>query len=342
MKRMTKRLICMLMIFALLASLLTIRAGAALPPQLCGDVNFDNSVDVVDATLIQRFMAGLTDFYYNQQVVADFDRDGEVSIIDVTWIMRQEAMMNVPVWFGGWLDQHIVVTSFFADHDSGKAAVGEPVTFTASANNDYDYCTYEFFVDGEMVRERSYRNTFTYTFEESGDHSVGVRAYNADGFRTSIQPIWNYYHDYPDDTTAHPVDYPRVRAYQVVDSYPHDKLSLLAVNAIDFEYSNTPSVKANAIGGEGYHAYIFMITDPDVDDQHTEEFFRQFGWELYYDEHEQPFLYRYSYTGFAEISLDMFDRNHYCQHEITVQAEDARGHLSEIERLYLASEVRIG
>ena len=131
MKRIIKSMLSALLITALLISLLTISAGAALPPALVGDVNCDDSVDILDVTLIERYLIDNVVFVDNQKVVADYDRDGDISVIDATWIQRKEVGMTIPEGYGGLLNQDIMVTSFYADYASGKAAAGVPVTFTA-------------------------------------------------------------------------------------------------------------------------------------------------------------------------------------------------------------------
>ena len=55
---------------------------------LLGDVNYSGEVDVIDAALIQRELAGIeTPLPYNDRL-ADVDKDGFVSLVDVTIIQR--------------------------------------------------------------------------------------------------------------------------------------------------------------------------------------------------------------------------------------------------------------
>ena len=51
---------------------------------LLGDVNGDGQVTVVDATLIQKYIAGLVTLSDTQKAAADVNNDGSVSIVDVT------------------------------------------------------------------------------------------------------------------------------------------------------------------------------------------------------------------------------------------------------------------
>ena len=58
------------------------------PDDLFGDVNLNGEVDILDATQIQRHLAGLTKLSERQLRVADACRDGEVDILDATRIQR--------------------------------------------------------------------------------------------------------------------------------------------------------------------------------------------------------------------------------------------------------------
>ena len=53
-----------------------------------GDVNKDGRINVKDATLICKYLAGITKFDKTQQIVADVNGDGVVSILDVTQIQK--------------------------------------------------------------------------------------------------------------------------------------------------------------------------------------------------------------------------------------------------------------
>ena len=53
-----------------------------------GDVNGDNIVSIMDATTIQKYLAGLSDFTAEQLHNADVNGDGVVSILDATNIQK--------------------------------------------------------------------------------------------------------------------------------------------------------------------------------------------------------------------------------------------------------------
>ena len=55
---------------------------------LLGDVNGDGKISVLDATLIQKYLAGLVTFSDTQKAAADVNGDGSVSVIDATLIQK--------------------------------------------------------------------------------------------------------------------------------------------------------------------------------------------------------------------------------------------------------------
>ncbi|MBQ3265478.1 MAG: hypothetical protein IJH07_06845 [Ruminococcus sp.] len=55
---------------------------------LLGDVDGDGDVTIIDATLIQRHLAGITIPFEFNETVADVDKDGSATIIDVTVLQR--------------------------------------------------------------------------------------------------------------------------------------------------------------------------------------------------------------------------------------------------------------
>lgn len=59
-----------------------------------GDVNMDGSIDVQDATLIQKHLAGLGTFTDEQIKFCDFNFDGQVTVMDSTGIQKYLTYMN--------------------------------------------------------------------------------------------------------------------------------------------------------------------------------------------------------------------------------------------------------
>lgn len=66
----------------------------ALTKYIPGDINNDFEVNIEDATIIQKSLAGLQNISYKQQFAADFNGDNEVEITDVTEIQKKIADLD--------------------------------------------------------------------------------------------------------------------------------------------------------------------------------------------------------------------------------------------------------
>ena len=55
---------------------------------MIGDVNGDSTVTVLDATMLQKYLAGLASFSNEQLAVADANGDGQVTVLDATAIQK--------------------------------------------------------------------------------------------------------------------------------------------------------------------------------------------------------------------------------------------------------------
>ena len=58
------------------------------PEQIIGDVNDDGSVTVLDATMLQKYIAGLVSLSNEQLALADTNGDGSVTVLDATEIQK--------------------------------------------------------------------------------------------------------------------------------------------------------------------------------------------------------------------------------------------------------------
>ena len=72
-------------------------------PYILGDVDGDGDVSIIDASWIQRELADMsaTDTY--NEAAADVNNDGVVDITDVTFIQRYLAGMTVPCPINEWI-----------------------------------------------------------------------------------------------------------------------------------------------------------------------------------------------------------------------------------------------
>ena len=67
---------------------------------MIGDTDNDLSITIIDATVIQEYLALSVKFDDIQIILADVDNDGSISIIDVTWIQRYLARLDCPKSIG--------------------------------------------------------------------------------------------------------------------------------------------------------------------------------------------------------------------------------------------------
>lgn len=65
------------------------------PMKQIGDVDMNDVVDIVDVTVIQRYLAEFKQLSYEQLMLADADDSGDVDIVDATLMQRYLAEFNV-------------------------------------------------------------------------------------------------------------------------------------------------------------------------------------------------------------------------------------------------------
>lgn len=174
-----RKLTAVILAAALLFAVCIIDANAAIPPQTYGDINIDDSIDILDATLIQRHIAQLTDPLAFNYEAADVNNDADISVLDVTIIQRYVAgiISTFPAGKEFFIDKYFY--DAFADYDSGKAMVGVPVTFRANGYCEPAPTTVKLYVNNELVAQTSEcaddgRYYVSHTFEETGKYDVVI------------------------------------------------------------------------------------------------------------------------------------------------------------------------
>lgn len=338
-----KKFVALLLIIIICSAICIVHVSAALPPFECGDVNWDGDFDIVDVTLTQRYLAGIIEFNdVTEQPMADYDHDGEVTILDVTWMQRSLAGIEIPDYCGGTAEYWFEIKSFYADYDSGTAAVGVPVTLTAEAYNPYDPYNdfpllYEFYVGSELVHERSFDNTATVTFDSPGIYALKVKVYNRQGFSEE----YNIYR------------------YQVVQSYPYDQLSFKSVRFKEREgMSYYPTLITQAMGGTAPYAYslkfyhcnyytdgaVVGLTEEDIaaiSAYLENSSYPDWQWRFETDEYGRTYLYReFIDEEETQWCMDMFPWGG--RYQIVVQAVDADGNYSPIKEVAYMNDLMIG
>lgn len=85
---MKKRLVSLLLIAALTLGVFLGVSVSTAAAQLYGDVDGDDDVTIIDASMIQRFLAGIADPDESAQKRGDVDADDDLTILDVAMIQR--------------------------------------------------------------------------------------------------------------------------------------------------------------------------------------------------------------------------------------------------------------
>ena len=86
-------LICMLMLGTAPVFAQSNESNPFTANPLCGDSDFDNTVTIKDASLIQKHVASLITLTKEQMQSSDVDGNGRVNIVDATWIQKKVAFI---------------------------------------------------------------------------------------------------------------------------------------------------------------------------------------------------------------------------------------------------------
>lgn len=168
-----KKIICILCVFALLFSICGATVSAVPAPGFAGYVDSDEAITVKDATLVQKYVAGIEELGFMRQCFADVDDDGRVTVKDATAIQKHVAKIEKIIYKE--IYPYITVESFYSDYASGKAMVGVPVTFKAEARSWDELggaVKYTFKINDEIIVSDTEVGEFTYTFTEAGEYIV--------------------------------------------------------------------------------------------------------------------------------------------------------------------------
>ncbi|MBQ8057673.1 MAG: dockerin type I repeat-containing protein [Ruminococcus sp.] len=234
-----KKLLAILLTMLMLLSTVAITANAAIPPQLYGDVDYDQDVNIMDATAVQQHLANIN-ILRGTEEAADVDGDCKITIIDATTI--QLYLANVITEFPAgkyyFLDKRLedVVPSFL----SGKALVGVPVDFEVYGYASPDPSKARLYVNNELVDTAiGEDSTLTYTFPQVGVYEVSV----------SLTDKWGYYAGVW--TTE----------YEVVEPVADTTKPYISNIAITGTHYLEPTITVSAIYGSSDYTYSYYITE---------------------------------------------------------------------------------
>ncbi len=239
-----KKMFCFIMISVLLLTTCIVSAGAIPAPHFYGDVNCDSSTDVLDATEIQRSIAGLTELSLLGEMLADVDADERVSVMDATMIQRKVA--GLIRYFNQKEDgifTYIDFDNLTANFDTMNSMAGVPVTFTTDAScivgNPLSYQYEVYSIQSEepiYVSQLSESSEFTYTFEKTGHYIINSIVYNIFG-EWQMYDMPYYVGEYSDDNSL--------------------MVSAINKNHLNLNKFENITITADAYGGTAPYEYKF-------------------------------------------------------------------------------------
>lgn len=333
MKRLCRRGLTLLMA-AVMLFCAAVSGSAVRAPRPLGDADGDYALTVMDATRVQRWLAGFSRMNALDGFLADVNGNGRVDIIDATLIQRKLAGLSGFYDDGtgdGYFGYTIEDYRFYADYNSGKARVGAPVTFHAEAlavdsslyGNPQDPMTYAFYVNDRLVQPRSEANELVYTFTAAGSYRIRVEMFNAFDMTRSAT----------------------IAPYEVVEPYALDRPVIVSTLFKEDTHNCTgySPLTLRCEGGEG--PYRYMVTSVGRYDGYEKDGF--FTEELI-DENTPPVIS----TGYTVGEVYRLPRGLYslkspipedpAEAVITVYAKDSKGNISEPVTVVHRVEGRMG
>ena len=250
-----KKLLSFICVLSMLLSLGLSGFSAVPAPIASGNVDLAEDRNVKDVTLLQKYLAGICTLTPLQELVADTDGDGKITIKDATLIQKDIADIARIETDG--IFPYLGLHSLYPDYSSGKAMCGVPVTFYASAfayDERSNPITYEFYVNGELKQERSEQSTFTYTFEEAGSYDITGRIYSKFDYSEKFYGYRNYVVAEPYESEA-----PVIKAL-----YCTEQTNCQPLYEVHKETELT--FVAEAICGSGEYEYAFWLGDILIQD----------------------------------------------------------------------------
>lgn len=126
--KITVRLIGIVFVITFISLVFCINPAYAEEWYLVGDADGDGAIMIVDCTLIQRDIAGLTEIKADDRKAADVDTDGVICILDATEIQRYLAEIKVNLPIGGYCNENSSAECFAPPQRPAVSVNGNAVT----------------------------------------------------------------------------------------------------------------------------------------------------------------------------------------------------------------------
>lgn len=176
-----KRVLAIFIAAVLLSLTLPVPCRAAGPYSLIGDADGDGELSILDATRVQRALAGFVGLDTLHTFLADVDGIDGVTILDATGIQRELAGIGGSFYRYRLDHWRAEIASVSSPPMNAPITEGSTVTFRIDEAPHPIPSEYEVYVDGLLERERSADADFSYTFRSAGSYRFSVVAYDPFG-----------------------------------------------------------------------------------------------------------------------------------------------------------------
>lgn len=176
-----KKLLSILLATVFLTLIPSVCAAVADGYRVIGDVDEDGEVTILDATCIQRSLALLRTFSPLQSYLGDVDGVGGVTILDATIIQRSLADISYDFYKYRLYSWRAKIDSVSMPPSVSPVTVGTSMAFHIDEAAHEIPSEYEVYLGENLLRERSTNAHFSYTFNDAGNYTFTVIAYDPFG-----------------------------------------------------------------------------------------------------------------------------------------------------------------
>ncbi len=151
---------------------------------MIGDVDYDNKLTIIDATMIQRILANIT--YIRNNFVTDFNCDGSVDIMDATAVQKEVANLT-PVT--PTINEELVYTPYNDDFDISGGVLD--INYTGVFNSQLEYGDHNMDSDnfGVIIKSKEqYDSVFNFDNDKYDDEFFKTKALVA-----TVRIVTDYY-----------------------------------------------------------------------------------------------------------------------------------------------------
>ena len=288
---------------ALVFSLFAVTPAYADDLYLIGDADGDSELTILDATHIQRVLAGLSQTNALRDYLSDVDGSGDATILDATQIQRRLAGIPSIFHMDVLVPWKACISRLDSDIADDTVIVGTEASFCIIEPESEIPSEHEAYINGIKILSRSTESVFSCTFAKEGWYKLSAIAYDPFG-GADIYTV-----------TIHAVSEPTAP-------------EILSAKYIKSE----AKIAVQASGGSAPYEYQYTIrnnvTPPGPDEVYTAEF----SFDL--DENGDPILIC-RFCAESEVYVPTYQLSKTLTYYCDVQVRGADGALSEIKKVQI-------